>query len=272
MKKLVYLAALFGMGLATTAVQADPILWICDNNGDIGRVDVATGNVLNVYSAGVTLTDIAFDSAGNLYGISFTNFYSINTSGPNIGHANLVGSLNPPGPGDGGNGGMNSLVFSSTGVAYAMSNATNDLYTINTSTGAATALSGGVGAYRSSGDLAFHNGSLYLTTTSNDLIRVNMGPVSATLVGALGVSNAFGLANGDNNVLYGVAGTNIYTVNTLTGAATFLRSYANAQGLGSANGAAFYLEATPVPEPSSVVMMLAGGLGLAAVARRRRAV
>ncbi|MDG3007623.1 PEP-CTERM sorting domain-containing protein [Paludisphaera mucosa] len=256
MKNLAYLASLVALVLATSEVRAGPILWVDDANGNIGKVDVATGDVTLVGNAGVVLTDIAFDPAGNLYGISFTTFYRVNM---NTGLATAIGSL--------GLNTANALVFSSAGVAYTMGNSGGGLYTIDLNTGAAS-LIGDVG-FASAGDLAFHGGDLYLSSTSNELVRVGLGPVSGTPVGPFSPSNVFGLANGDDDVLYAVAGTSVYSVDPNTGASVLAANYGG-QGLGQAFGEAFFFEAVAVPEPGGLVL-LATGVGLAALKLRRRA-
>lgn len=64
----------------------------------------------------------------------------------------------------------------------------------------------------------------------------------------------FGLATGDDGTLYGVAGTNVYTINTTTGAATNPVSFAG-QGLGQAFGQSFFTEAGAVPEPGALALI-----------------
>jgi hypothetical protein len=244
MNKMAYFAALLSLTLTVSTSRAGPILWVDDSNGEIGKVDVATGNVTLVGNAGVVLTDIGFDPQGNLFGVSFTTFYSINES---TGLATAIGSL--------GTSDSNALVFSSTGTAYAMGNSSDNLYTINVATGAASSI-GHVSGFDSGGDLAFHNGTLYLASSGDALVQVNLAPVSGTEIGPFGVASVFGLANGDNNVLYAVAGTSVYSVDTTTGAATFLVNYGG-QGLGDAFGEGFIDEAA-VPEPTSLALMLSG--------------
>jgi PEP-CTERM motif len=244
-KGAVFFAALLSLSVTvSTGSASGPILWVDDSNGEIGKVDVSTGQVTLVGNAGVVLTDIGFDPQGNLFGVSFDTFYRINE---NTGAATRIGSL--------GTSDSNALVFSSSGIAYTMGFTADNLYTINTSTGAATSI-GHVGGFFSGGDLAFHDGTLYLASTSNQLIKVGLSPVSGTAIGSFGVPNVFGLANGDNDVLYAVAGTSVYSVNTSTGAATFVVDYGG-HGLGTANGEAFFLEAA-VPEPASLSLLLSG--------------
>lgn len=248
-----------GAALAVAgAAQAVPVLWIDDASGNLGKVDVATGAVTLVGDMGAVMTDIAFDPSGNLYGITFGSLYSINAT---TAATTFIGSLGAS---------LNSLVFSASGTLYG---ANTSLFSVNTATGAASVIGNGGAAYSSSGDLAFVGGALYLSSTlpsSDNLVRLNHATGAATLVGPIGVSSVFGLATNDNINLYGVAGTNVYSVSTASGAGTLLVNY-GAQGLGVANGTAFFAEAAPpVPEPETYALMLAGLGVLGLVARRKR--
>jgi hypothetical protein len=248
------------------AARGALLLHIDDSANNLGTVDVSTGvggvTVIGNMGADV-MTDIAFDASGNLFGISFTNLYRINTT---TAAATLVGALGLASPGN------NSLVFGSNGVLYAASVSTGHLYTVNTSTGLATDR-GDIGFF-SSGDLAFNGGALYMSSTSDRLIRIALdgsdNVVGVTDVGGLGFSNVFGLATGSDGVLYGVSGTTVFSVNTATGAGTFVRDYSGFV-LGSANGTSFFTEAgATVPEPASIVMFGLGALGLGFIGCRRR--
>jgi sugar lactone lactonase YvrE len=139
--------------------NAAPVLWSGDSSGRLGTVDVATGDVNVIGSMGVTMTDIAFDPDGNLWGITFGSLYKIDKT---TATSTLVGNLGTS---------ANSLVFNSSGVLYT---ANSSLYTIDTTTGAASLVGNGGDSYSSSGDLAFVDGNLFLSSTGGDnLVKIN---------------------------------------------------------------------------------------------------
>ncbi len=238
------------------AARADPVIWVDDNVGRLGRVDVASGAVTVVGSMGVVMADIAFDPMGNLFGTSGSSLYSINTS---TAAATLVGSLGAT---------ITSLVFSNTGTLYGSGTA---LYSISPGSGSATLIGNAGISYGFSGDLAFAGGTLYLSSGIQgpfSLSRLNIGTGARTLIGSLGVPQAYGLASPNGVSLYTVGGTQVYTVNAATGAATLPVDFGG-RGLSAINGAAFATEAAPVPEPGRVAMMLSGLAVVGLLVQRR---
>jgi hypothetical protein len=232
---------------AVTAVAA-PVMYVHDNAGQLARVDVVTGDVQLIGNMGVTMTDIAFDPTGALYGLSFNVLYSINRTTAAV---TPIGSHGVPGG--------NALVFAADGTLYAAGTSSNSLFTIDPATGASTNL-GNMG-FASGGDLAFNGGNFYLASNTSQLVQIDLANLSNTsAVGPFGVGGVFGLATGDDGVLYGVAGTQIFSVDTATGAATNPVNYGG-QGFGTAFGQSFFTEAGAppggdVPEPSTYALVL----------------
>jgi hypothetical protein len=124
---------------------------------------------------------------------------------------------------------------------YAASGVLTALYELDPTTGAATIV-GNLGA-SSGGDLAFAEGGFYMATGAGQLVSIDLGPpATGTVVGSSGFSNVFGLATADDGVLYGVAGTSVFSVDTATGAGTLVSDYGG-QGLGASFGSSFRSEA-----------------------------
>ncbi|OOG20621.1 hypothetical protein B1C78_17170 [Thioalkalivibrio denitrificans] len=256
---LLVLTAALGVG---GKLGAAPIMYVHDSQGNLGTVNVQTGDVDVIGNLGVTLTDIAFDPSGNLFGVSFNSFYSVNVS---TAETNFIGFH--------GINAANALVFGLDGTLYSAGNLTTNLFTIDVNTGAATSL-GNMG-FSSGGDLAFHEGELYLASSASTLVNIDLSDLSNTVeVGPFGVANVYGLATGDDGVLYGVGGTQIFAVDTATGAALNPVDFSG-QGLGTAWGQSFFTEAgatpdpTPVPVPAPWTLMLLGFVLLLGARSRR---
>jgi hypothetical protein len=154
-------------------------------------------------------------------------------------------------------------------------------YAVNASTGAVGNTASNIGggftgvAYTNSMPLpamAPPGTALYYINSSSDMLM--MAPASfnspvITAVGALGVdvlkANGFDIANGMGYAALNVddgssLATGIYRIDLGTGAATLLGTY---------NGTLSGLTVSPVPEPQSLALMLAGIGVLGLVARRR---
>lgn len=240
-------ALVIGPGIGTA--HADPMLWIDDTAGNVGTVDITTKAVTVIGNTGLggNLTDLGFTANGNLYGTTFTGLYSISqTNGaasPTLGSYNL------------GGGGMNGLLGSGANL-LASSNSTNEVYSLSPAApGSSTDYAPSPGG--SAGDLAFGPGGLYEAivdphTGVDALANINTDSIVGDFTG--GLTSLFGLAYVDG-VMYGIGGTEIYSVDLATAGLTPLFDYSG-HGLLGANGAAVLGEA--VPEPSSLAVLLAG--------------
>lgn len=230
--------------------NAAPILWLGDSTGQLGTVDVATGNVNVIGNMGATMTDIAFDPSGNLWGVTFGSLYKINKT---TATSTFIGNLGTS---------ANSLVFDSSGILYT---ANSSLYTVNTTTGAANLVGNGGDAYSSSGDLAFVGGDLFLSSTGGDnLVKLNASNGTGTLIGSIGFSGVFGLASPNGTDLFGMSGINVLSINSVTGSGAAILDYSG-QGLGVAFGTAFVTEATVVPIPASIWLFGSGLVALVGI-------
>ena len=216
-------------------------LYTHDSEGQLAVVDVDNGQVTLVGDMGVEITDIAFAQDGRLFGLSFTTLYEIDRR---TAVATAIGSHGIPGG--------NALVFAADGTLYGMGGTSTQLFEVNPATGESTAL-GDVGA-ASAGDLAFRGGQLYLSTVSHDLQAIDLGPpATGAEVGPFGFFDVYGLATSDAGVLYGIGGTEIFSVDPVSGEGTFLSDYGG-QGLAVAYGSSFLGESfqacplEPVPD------------------------
>src|SRR3989454_3198174 len=220
--------------VGTLTAAGGPVVHVDDSSGNLGIVDVSSGAVTVIGNMGVVLTDIAFAPNGDLYGLSSVDFYRIN---PATAAVIRVGSHGIP------NG--NALVFDTNGTLYAAGFGTTLLYTINLATGIAGAV--GNTGFRSAGDLAFNAGELYMSSTDDRLIRIDLAnAATGTAVGRFGFSSVFGLATGDNGVLYGISGTRVFSVDINNGSGTLVADYGGL-GFGPANGARFITKTISPP-------------------------
>jgi hypothetical protein len=190
------------------SASAGPTIYLTDSSGQLATVTLGTYAVHIIGKEGVVLTDIGFNPKdGQLYGISFSAFYRLNTK---TGKATLIGSL--------GINDANALVFDGQGVAYTEGVNSSELYTINTSNGRVKGV-GSTNPFKSAGDLTFYNSGLVLSgyyqssltnSTPDTLVLLNPKNGAVLAYSELKVSNMFGIVCTGKDTLYGFAGEAVY--------------------------------------------------------------
>jgi len=224
-----------------TTTASSTTLWICDDHGNLGTLDIANnyavtmiGIMMDLNGVVIIMTDIALDpSTGKLYGISSTplGLYSIDKT---TAKATLIGTPSITNPI------IRSLEFDSSGVLYT---ADIFLYTVDPKTGSTTKIGNGSDPYDSSGDLAFFGNQLYLTSfnsgSTDNLVKLDVSTGKGTIVGPIGFPNVYGMASNDNVIFYGVSGTKIISIDIKTGVGTVLKDFGG-QGLTNGFGLAFF--------------------------------
>lgn len=257
----VLLFSAIAFGASGRDAVATPLIYVSTGWHELGTINPETREmkVVGHTTSGdqnLAFTDIAFAPNGKLYGVTFTHLYVVD---PTTGNSSLVGAL--------GVNGANALEIDADGIAYMARYNSRQLYEIDLFTGAASDL--GYTGYESSGDLAFFDGELYLTSTTENLIKIDLGTVSGSKVGYHGKDDLYGLVGTDEG-LYGLgygSNSNLFKFNHYTGQANWQFSTGSAF-MNDVYGATYWT-GTEVPEPVAGLMT---GFGLAATAmvRRRR--
>jgi len=149
------------------------------------------------------------------------------------------------------------------------------LKSLDPTTGTITPIGTGTGIIGAGMEYADSTATLYATgnDTTTDLYTVDVATGTASLIGSTGLfSNATGLAFDETSgTLYmtarpeGEEASNLYQLNTATGAATLIGS----TGVAELDGLAWTGDATAVPEPSTLVLLGAGLIGVGMNIRRR---
>jgi len=239
------------------AAQAGSL--VSTSTGQVGTVDQATGAFTQVAS-GPAFTDIALSNTGNLFGITFTQLFSINQSS---GTSSLIGNLGAS---------MNGLGFSTSNELYGTGG--SGFYKVNTTIGAAS-LVVNISGFLSSGDIVFDPlNNRFLATSlgsgSDSLFSIALNG-AASKIGNIGFSNVYGLFF-DNGTLFGyTADRKQLTIDLATGAGTFNKNVTGVTG--EIYGAASLPSTGPksVPEPATVFGLLGvGTLGAGSRLKRKK--
>ena len=245
------------------------------NSGVLYDINTTTGAATNPRGSGATfLAGIAFDPAGNLYGLTTFSSSPANSLvriNPTTGVATLVGATGLSNIFE-GDLAFNPLNGNLYGIQNVPTAGARNLFQINPTTGLATTIGslGGSGDYSA---LAFNNVGVLFTIDSGvtgnsvlDTVNPLTGAVLTSVTMNVDLGSAVGLAfnpaTGTAYVADGVGTNTLYTLNPLTGVATPI----GALGVTSLAGLAF----RPVPESSTGAIIGAGVLTLLGVQRVRR--
>jgi DNA-binding beta-propeller fold protein YncE len=279
MKRLVLLGVV--LFLSTVSPAQGGLLLGNNAAGTLYNIDANTGLASNPRATGLnSLVGIAFSPGGTLYGLTtFAGTPTANalfTIDPMTGTSNLVGTTGLAHVFEG------DLGFDPTsGILYGLqdvpSAGVRDLFTINTNTGLAAVI-GNVNAPASDlSALAFDSsGNLFVIDTANSLL-MHLNKSNAGILTTVSLNTSLGETAGSafdplTGTLFvadgGTGGTKkLYTLDTGTGILTQVGGTSTPDGMA---GLSFQPNATSVPEPSTMVVMVSGGLGLAGAWWRKR--
>ena len=225
----------------TIAVAPAPRLYVHDSRGTLGRIRVSDGLVDIIGRMDEVMTDIAFSPEGLLFGLTDSALYQIDLVTADIRFIGEHGIL-----------AGNALVFASDGTLYGAGGFVDGLFEMNLQTGAGTRIADM--GHNSAGDLVFFEGNLYLSSTDDQLILVDLAAVGSggeigTVVGDIGFQEVFGLATASDGIMYGTAGTDLFSVDVATGAGSTPGVSFEGQGMTASFGSSFFLESGGINAP-----------------------
>jgi len=201
-------------------IYADSIFFVATANEDLYEIDIPAGTSTLIGDMGVFMTDIALDpTTGNLWGITFTQLYSIDKTNANV---VLIGSL--------GTGDSNALTFGDDGTLYEAGNSSTDLRTVDLTDGSTTVV-GNIG-FVSSGDLIW-DASLDMlwfssSTGSDSLVLIDPTTGIGALKGPFNFACVFGLGI-EGGILYGTTcNGDLISIDTSDGSGTLVNPTVNA--------------------------------------------
>ncbi len=260
-------ATILLIGLAAGPTRADMAYGVTLIGNQLIAVDTATGagalvgpltgNVAPFGLAGFNNQLYTFDSTADVIRqISTTSGATLNSYNINVGSV----------LGQGGLAFQTSTVgYLTTALDPATFNPANNLYRFDLATGSTTLISQTADTLAS---IAFAaNGTFYgLGKLDGNLYRIDSTSGAMDLVGNVGVaigSPVGALTFGTNGTLYATLDDALYTLNLTTGLATAIGDPNVGTGFASISGLAFSTSTLPsvggaVPEPASVVLLLAG--------------
>lgn len=303
-------------GLLAVGLHASPIVYMvtqgvnpgingsslanCPTQGNnacgsfLALLDTTTGtassyNPITGLLANEEIFDIATNAIGEVYGVSATSLYRINT---NNAVASIVATLSGIGVPT-----LNSLAFDPNGVLFA-AGGNGNLYTVDTGTAAANSVgtwaSGGQAGFQAGGDVAFVGTRLFLANNNNQIVELNPNSALVLNTSQIGlganIQTLKGLAQADGSAcgsatptcLYvaadfnnggGVPNINLVDIGAGANFGNILNTSISILPIGNGGVPQYGFPAglsdfAQVPEPSVITLSLLG-LGMIAWARRK---
>ncbi len=243
---------------AAITPSSSALLYVAGDGGQFGTLDPLTGNYASIGTTNVNLFGLGFDAGGTLYGLdTLGDLHQVDTTTAAL---TLIGSTGLT---------TSSIGATSDGTLYAMTfeNPSN-LYRLNPSTVAAT-LVGNTGFASIGGINGDDSGNLYATTgTDQNFYKVDPTTGAGTLLGTATYGEVFALAFTDSTMFaLNIAGE-IHSVDLSNGMSSFVSNYDTNQA-GLIGAAARVARLQVIPEPTPLVLLTVGLLGLAVLKRRK---
>ncbi|NEQ46471.1 MAG: PEP-CTERM sorting domain-containing protein [Leptolyngbya sp. SIOISBB] len=233
--------------------------YLGSSTGSFGTVDTDTGVFTEIGNTG-QFFDIATLNETTGYGITSSgNLFEIDLATAGTTLLGNAGSF------------INGLGFDDSGNLFGTGN--GSLFSLDLGTGAASTVGSGVGSpFSSSGDIAYDGSQFFATSNdgaNNSLWSINAITGVGTRIGDIGFESVFGLTYQDSTLFGFTASGDILTINTTTGAGLDI---ADVTGLPGFVTGASPTVATAVPEPTSLLGLLAvGALVTGAAVKRKQA-
>ena len=244
------------VGLGVFGIASAGTLWGTDTSSNLYLVDTTTAVATLVGNHGLFLESLAYDdSTGSLYGADDSgSLYSLNTS---TAAATLIGNT--------GLGNIEGMDFAAPGLLYGFDFTSQpNLYSLDLSTAAPTFFIQSdtvTGAVRTFCFNPAVDRALMATDQPSFQTLQSMAPNGATTaIGSLGGDGIYGMDFVGNDLFGLGGGGELWRIDASTGGKVLVGNTGSNFWLGAA-------AINPVPEPATIAAI---GLGLAALARRRR--